>query len=522
MWNLYDIAYNVGLAVTSPYWLSREASRTKVQRALNERMGDNIPVRAGDDPCIMIHAVSVGEMNATRALVQKLRELKPNLKFYISATTETGYSRGIELYPPATGVTLIKYPLDFTSAIDRVLDAVRPTVVVLMELEVWPNFMLQCEKRKIPVILANARLTTSSFKHYKWGGPIIRKMFQRLALICAQDLTYAQRFLALGVKETHCVITGTMKFDNVNFAPPLPAARHRAEMLGLKVGDDLVWVCGSTGPGEEAMVLRVYRKLLRKFARLRLVIVPRHPPRFDEVAQIIEQHQLRCIRLSRVTGDEYDPDNALPPVVLIDAMGVLRDFYSVANVVFVGRSIVDLGPRQHGSDMIEPAALAKPTVIGPYTANFAEAVRKFLEADAMLEATDEESLEQSIAVLLSTPSEAMAMAARAREVVRQGQGATQLHVSVITQILQARLDEDFIPAAMTPVQRPAVPVGAPLPEPSRPPAVVTPPPPITPAIEPAPPPPAQPMYTTPPQPKKSPPKVIITSIGAMPPRRPGE
>src|SRR5262245_45932135 len=127
MWNLYDIVYNAGLAISAPFWLSKESARTKVQRALNERMGDNMPRREGDDPCIMIHAVSVGEINATRALVQKLRELKPNLKFYISVTTDTGYSRGVELYPPATGVTLIRYPLDFTSAVDRVLDAVRPT-----------------------------------------------------------------------------------------------------------------------------------------------------------------------------------------------------------------------------------------------------------------------------------------------------------------------------------------------------------------------------------------------------------
>src|SRR4051794_20766980 len=206
MWNFYDIVYGLGLAISSPFWLSKESARTKVQKALNERMGDNIPARQGDDPCILIHAVSVGEINATRSLVQKLREAQPNLKFFISVTTETGYSRAIELYPPATGVTLIRYPLDFSSAIKRVLDGIRPDVVVLMELEVWPNFVLHCHRRDIPVILANARLTTSSFKHYKWGGPLIKTMFRRLALICAQDMTYAQRFLALGVPEYHIVI----------------------------------------------------------------------------------------------------------------------------------------------------------------------------------------------------------------------------------------------------------------------------------------------------------------------------
>ncbi len=448
MWNLYDIAYAIGLTVSAPVWLSSAEKRAKVQTALHSRMGFDIPKRTDDAPCVLIHAVSVGEMNATRPLVQKLREAKPGMRFVISTTTETGYTRGVELYPPAADVSIIRYPLDFSSAIKRVLDAVRPDMVVLMELEVWPNMVLRCKQRGIPVILANARLTTSSFRNYRWGGPIISTMFKRLSCICAQDLTYAQRFLALGVPPHRVVITGTMKFDNASFAPPLPAARHRAEMLGLRVGEDPIWICGSTGPGEEAMVLRIYRDLLRKFARLRLVIVPRHPPRFDEVAQIIEQHQLNCLRLSHMNRAGFSRETVLSPVVLIDTMGILRDFYSVATVVFVGRSIVDLGPRQHGSDMIEPAALAKPVVVGPFTTNFAEAMRKFLEADAMMEVKEEAELEQAISVLLSTPGEALAMGKRAQDVVRHEQGATLRHVRVILQILQTKLDEEFNPGKL--------------------------------------------------------------------------
>jgi 3-deoxy-D-manno-octulosonic-acid transferase len=242
------------------------------------------------------------------------------------------------------------------------------------------------------------------------------------------------------------------------------------------------------------MALRIYRNLLRKFARLRLVIVPRHPPRFDEVQQIIEDHQLKCLRLTRVMGAEYVGDSALPPVVLIDAMGILRDFYSVGTVVFVGRSIVDLGPRQHGSDMIEPSALAKPVIVGPYTANFAEAMRKFKEADAIMEVSDEESLEQAIAVLLSTPGEAMAMGKRAQDVVRSGQGATQIHERVILQILHTARGEEDVP----PTERGG---GGPRqPSPLRP---------STPIPSAAP----QLVVNLP----KPPPKVIITSISAPPP-----
>ena len=186
MWNLYDIAYGIGLTVSAPYWLSKANRRTKVQTALHSRMGFDIPRRTDDSPCILIHAVSVGEMNATRPLVQKLREFLPGLRFVISTTTETGYTRGVELYPPAADVSIIRYPLDFSSAIQRVLDAVRPDLVVLMELEVWPNFVPALQAARDSRCPGQLRGSTErSFRNFRWGGPVIRRMFQRLTCICA-------------------------------------------------------------------------------------------------------------------------------------------------------------------------------------------------------------------------------------------------------------------------------------------------------------------------------------------------
>lgn len=459
MFNVYDIAYWIGLGASAPVWLARGASRRKVLSALRQRSGRNLPdVRAAgggggggggaDRGTIFIHAVSLGEMNATRALVARLREMRPGLQFVVSATTETGYGRGQELYGPAKDVELIRYPLDFSGAVVRVLDHVKPDVVVLMELEVWPNFVKRCREREIPVVLANARLTPSSFRNYRMAGPLLRPTFQRLTLVCAQELSYAERFLALGVPPHRCVITGTMKFDNASLAPPTPAAGRRAMELGLRVRTDPIWVCGSTGPGEEAIVLRIYRRLLARFARLRLVIVPRHPQRFDEVAALIEDFRLPVVRLSRAEQGPPPANSPLPPVVLVDAMGVLRDFYAVADVVFVGRSLVDLGPRQHGSDMIEPAALSKPVIVGAFTGNFSEAMNRFRAAGAMLEATDEESLEQAVVVLLSTPLEAAAMGKRAGEVVKQEQGATARHARVILQILATKRGDPSSGAAI--------------------------------------------------------------------------
>ncbi|HYO09779.1 MAG TPA: 3-deoxy-D-manno-octulosonic acid transferase [Tepidisphaeraceae bacterium] len=492
---MYDIAYSLGVGAAAPYWLLKPSARRKVLGALAQRMGRDLPPpREGDSPTVLIHAVSLGEMNATRTLVQALRLARSDLRFVVSATTDTGFSRGLELYGPSNDVRVIRYPLDFSGAVNRVLDNVRPDVVVLMELEVWPNFTQRCQERGIPVVLANARLTSSSFRNYRLGGPLVKAMFRRLTLVCAQDETYAMRFLALGVPPHRVVITGTMKFDNANLAPPSGGAVNRAQFVGLRVGEEPVLVCGSTGPGEEAIVLAAYRRLLEKFARLRLVLVPRHPVRFDEVEQIIQEHKFRCERLTRA-GTRPPSDLAIPPVVLVDAMGVLRDFYGVADVVFVGRTLVDLGPRQHGSDMIEPAALGKPVIVGPFTGNFAEAMRKLLAADAILEVPSGEQLEQSVSVLLSTPSEARAMGERAANVVAREQGATQRHARVILQILGVARGE-IAPPEPGPAAREAVSVAAP-PSSSSPPQ------------RPAHPHAAQPAGA-------SAPKVVITRLGPIP------
>jgi 3-deoxy-D-manno-octulosonic-acid transferase len=188
MINGYDFAWGSLLTLGAPFWVLHPRLRTKVRRALSERMGRGVS-RMGSAPAVMIHAVSLGEINATRALVRMLSEARPGLRFVVSTTTDTGYARGRELYGADPKVTLIRFPLDFSGAIARVLDNLRPSLVVLMELEVWPNFMKHCESRAIPVVLANARLTPSSFKHYRWGGPVIRKMFRRIEIVCAQAVS---------------------------------------------------------------------------------------------------------------------------------------------------------------------------------------------------------------------------------------------------------------------------------------------------------------------------------------------
>jgi 3-deoxy-D-manno-octulosonic-acid transferase len=436
MINHYDIAYGLGVGLSSPFWLAHPAARRKVLRAFSQRMGQ-VQGRDLSKPGIMVHAVSLGEINATRSLIDVLRSRRPGINFIVSVTTETGFARGQELYGSAADVTLVRYPLDFTSAVDRLLITLRPSLVALLELEVWPNFIRRCAQRNVPVILINGRITPGSFRRYRLAQRLVGSMFARLHHVAAQDQTYAERFAELGVRQNRISVTGTMKFDNAPIADRLPGQDELAAAVGLSPGKDLVWVCGSTGPGEEEIILPIYRGLLNRFADLRLVIVPRKPERFDEVAQMISGRGFSVVRRSR--PGETPPASDLPAVILGDTIGELRKFYALASVVFVGRTLVDLGYRQHGSDMIEPAALAKPVVVGPFTANFAEAMNCFRQADAMMIVQTPEELGQSIEILLSDSGRATTIGRRARDVVKAQQGATQRHADLILDTLDSVL-----------------------------------------------------------------------------------
>ena len=449
MINVYDIAYALAATVSAPLWLLKASARRKVLGALSGRMG-RIAARSGDAPAILIHAVSLGEVNATRGLVDRLRAVRGDLQIIISTTTETGFARASELYGAAAGTSVIRYPLDFSRAVTRLLDALRPSVVVLLELEVWPNFLLHCSRRGIPVMVANGRMTSGSFRRYRLALPFARRMFARLSSVCVQDETYAMRFAALGVAEDRIRVAGTMKFDTATVASRVEGDEQLAADLGLALPGRAAaeprrwtWVCGSTGPGEEKSLLQVYRQLRHEYPQLRLAIIPRKPERFDEVAGLIASAGFGLIRRSQNRSAQSPGAGAdvrgAPPVILGDTMGELRKFYSLADVVFVGRTLVDLGSRQHGSDMIEPAALAKPVIVGPYTGNFAEAMSQFRAAAAVVEVNSLQQLLAAMRNLLRDPGAAGAMGRRAQQVVVRGKGATERHVQIIAEHLPARL-----------------------------------------------------------------------------------
>ena len=389
-------------------------------------------IRYGLQPVIWVHGVSLGEVNACRTLVAELHSQLPDYRVVLSTTTDTGMQAARKLF--AADHTVFRWPLDFSLAVRRVLGRVRPDLVVMMEGEVWPNFMAACNARGIPAVVVNGRMSADKgYPRYRLLGPLAGRLFNRLAAIGVQDEAYAERFVSLGAKAEKVHVTGMMKFDTAQLADRLAGQEALAAAMGVAPADRLL-VGGGTGPGEEQILLDVLERLGPRHPAARLALVPRKPERFDEVARLIESRGLACIRRSRrPDGSAGSPPGEAagsPRAVLLgDTMGELRKFYALAAAVFVGRSLVPMG----GSDMIESAALGRPTAFGPHTFNFPQADR--LAAHGCARVAGAAELERQFDAWLSDGQAAAAAGAAAQQYVRSQQGATRRNVEMICRVL---------------------------------------------------------------------------------------
>lgn len=422
---LFDLLYALVVCLGWPYLIYRRVTRGPGSIALGDRLG-GVPSRPVSGRCIWLHAVSLGEVNAARTLVEELRQRCPEAAIVVSSTTATGLARARQLFPK---LVVFRFPLDFSFIIHRVLRRIRPTAIVLLELEVWPNLMEVAHARGVPIFVANGRVTEERsmrrFRHplVRW---LTRRMFGRLRWVGAQDQTYAARFVELGVPPERVQIIGSLKYDTADLADRVPGQDELAGEMGI-LADRPVWVCGSTGPGEEALILDAYGRLLTEHPDLQLVLVPRKPERFDEVAALIVQRGFACLR--RSTGAPTVPPGVVEPrpVFLGDTMGELRKFYALATVVFVGRSLVPLG----GSDVMEVAGLARPVLVGPFTENFTEAVTLLRAAHAARVVKSADELGALVGELLRDPARRQEMGAAGRAAIASRQGATARTVEAI-------------------------------------------------------------------------------------------
>ena len=402
---LVDAAYLLGLTAASPWWGWRLLRTGKHRTDWSARLGRGDSLRpTGPQGRVLVHAVSVGEVNAARALVERLAA---EGDVVLSVTTDTGFARAMQLF--GQRVPVLRYPFDAGFAVERFLDRVRPTLVALMELEVWPNFLRACGDRGIPVGVVNGRLSERSFGRYRLARPVLSGMFGRLAFVAAQTQAYADRFAQMGVPVDRVSVSGTMKWDTAQVADTVSGSDELARELGIDPERPLV-VAGSTAPGEEAMLHAAVPE------GVQLLCAPRKPEWFEGAARDLPA----CVRRStRVRGDGATR-------FLLDTIGELRKAYALATVVVVGRSFGTL----HGSDMMEPVALGKATLIGPRYGDFADMAQALIEAGA-LHVTSAYELGRDLASLLHEPGRRAEMASAGRAVIAARQGATARHAALI-------------------------------------------------------------------------------------------
>ena len=417
---LYNLALLTGLVVSLPWWLFRMATTQKYREGLLERLGfvPHLKGRA-DRRLIWLHAVSVGEVLAVSRLVTELDGALTGFQLVISTTTRTGQALARERF----GADRVFYcPLDLPWAVSAYLKALKPAMLVLAETEFWPNLLSGCFRREIPVVVVNARISDRSWPRYQRLRVLWKVFLSQLTSVLAQSETDAARLRELGCE--HVTVGGNLKFD--------VRATQEAEATRLlrQFSDGLrLIVAGSTLEGEETMLLEAWTKLLAEDAQLAMVIAPRHPERFEAVAELLEASGFLWRRRS-VFGDSA---LAAGEILLLDSIGELASVYSLAAVAFVGGSLVAAG----GHNPLEPAQFGVPVVMGGHYENF-QAIVDDMRDEQALAVVHPIELEEELMRLLKDKDAAAAMGERGRRAFEKRGGTTGRTVAAITAVLEAR------------------------------------------------------------------------------------
>jgi 3-deoxy-D-manno-octulosonic-acid transferase len=435
MYFLYSILLGIGVLALLPRFLLDAARHGKYAAGLGERAGSLPKFDAGGRPVVWLHCVSVGEAQAARPLARALLEEYPGHALVVSTTTLTGQRVAREAFKGQAALVFY-FPFDWAWSVRRALRAVNPSVVLLMETELWPRFFRECRRRGVPLALVNGRISEKSFGRYKLIRPFIRRVLSELSLAAMQTEADAERLVALGLAPERARVTGNVKFD-IEAAAAQPLTEELRQRFRIDRDRPLV-VAASTHAPEERIVLEAFHVLTNETRRPRLLIAPRHPERFGEVAALLEAAGLAWTRRS----DEARESDATCDVILLDSIGELRAVYQLAEVVFVGGSIAPVG----GHNVLEPALDARAVVTGPHTSNFKAIVAALLERDALVQLRNTgdtsagRELARAIRELLEDDEKRRRTGKRARAVLEQNRGATTRTVELLAPLLNQMSD----------------------------------------------------------------------------------
>jgi 3-deoxy-D-manno-octulosonic-acid transferase len=438
MYFLYSILLGIGVVALLPRFLLDAARHGKYAAGLRERAGRLPKLDAGGRVVVWLHCVSVGEAQAARPLARALLEAYPRHALVVSTTTLTGQRVAREVFAGQAALVFY-FPFDWAWSVRRALRAVNPATVLVMETELWPRFFRECRARGVRVALVNGRISEKSFGRYRLIRPFIRRVLADLSLAAMQTEADAARLIALGLAPERARVTGNIKFD-MEEAAGQPLTEEMRRRFRFDKDRPLV-VAASTHAPEERVVLEAFKLAAAETqtARPRLLIAPRHPERFAEVAAQIEASGLSWSRRS----DAPRESDATCDVLLLDSIGELRTVYTLAEVVFVGGSIAPVG----GHNVLEPALAARPVVTGAHTSNFKAIVSALLEQDALVQLPPVEereaarSLAHALRDLLGDDVKRRRTGERARAVLEQNRGATARTVKLLGPLLEQRLED---------------------------------------------------------------------------------
>jgi 3-deoxy-D-manno-octulosonic-acid transferase len=461
---IIDFIYLIYIIIVSPYYLFKFITSEYHRKGLLERFGF-IPVGCSK-PCLWLHASSVGEINASEILIKKLKEFYPDYELVISTLTPSAQKLVKTKYPETKSFF---FPIDLSIIIRRVLKKITPALIILIEQELWLNLIRIATSQKIPLVLLNGRITKHSTRRYHFIKPIIRDIWNKVSYFCVQNKDYAGRFETLGIKQDKIKITGNMKYDGLGLSRRSQGTDRLREIFGFK-NNDLVIIGGSTHHPEEEILIDVYSELKKDFSNLGLIIAPRHPFRFDEVEKVIRSYGFDVLRRSQ-TGEHLHPvipvgsngakRSTIPnapewcypsrtasgsrcdvkgsnfirnksQIVLLDTIGELVLVYSIADIVFVGGSLVPRG----GQSILEPAALGKPVIFGTDMSNFQDIADLLMKAEAGISVKDKNELFQRIQDLVKNPARLKEIGTRAKEIITQYQGATGRNMEFIRALIK--------------------------------------------------------------------------------------
>lgn len=410
MYWIYSALLALWLLVSLPYWLIQMSRHGKYRAGLRQRLGrvpSHLLSRTG--PVIWIHAVSVGEVIAVSELIDRLREAFPQRRIIVSTTTDTGQRLARKRFGDEN---VIYFPLDFAFAIKPYLQALRPELVVIAETEFWPNFLRLAHASGATIAIVNARISDRSWPGYRRVRWLLRGILAQVSLFLAQTDEDQKRLVDIGAPANRVKVSGNLKFDAPLPAPPPVVASLRDSFS--RDGATPVLVCGSTVEGEEPLLLRTFENILASHPKALMILAPRHPERFAQVATTLEQLGIRFWRRSLWNGEPITGG-----VLLIDTIGELASLYALADIAFVGGSLVPRG----GHNILEPAQHGVPIVVGNHTENFRDIISLFQRHDAVRIVGPAE-LPLVFLELISNQAERQSLGSRAKETLQSQQGAT--------------------------------------------------------------------------------------------------